>query len=234
MRKSVYIIGDVHGQLDKLDSLYKKIKDFRNTKLDEHITLIYVGDYIDRGPESKRVLQIIMDQVNNPFSYGFDNVVALKGNHEDMMKNDRDCWMNNGGVETLESFDKDWYEKIQSRNYSLIDLIGEDIWNFVDGLPIYYETGSIAVAHAGIDNADLKCDQHYKDELLWSRRLRTQPHQIYKYTVHGHTPMEKIKIGKFVSYIDSGAAFGEYPLSCLYIPDVDNPQHTEMSLIQSV
>lgn len=235
MTTSMYVIGDIHGCLTKLEALLDKIK-LHNGAFGINTTseLVFVGDYVDRGPDSKGVIELVRSLEANPQAIGFDIVVPLMGNHEDMMTDPsaRDVWLWNGGIQCLQSFDSEWHNK------SVHEVVGVDTYRWVRSLPIYHVSGSVAVAHAGIDESDLSVEQHSKEELLWSRRLRRGPHDIYKYTVHGHTPMDQAYVGQHVAYIDTGAVFDQghsenrRKLTALYIPDVDNPDHTKMELIQ--
>ena len=103
----LFSIADIHGRLDLLKQLWEKLESEQNLDLSKD-KVIFTGDYIDRGPDSLGVLQFIYDLTQkHP-----DNVIALSGNHEWMMINfytrgseeDRNLWLMNGGVETIESF----------------------------------------------------------------------------------------------------------------------------------
>lgn len=226
MNKSAYIIGDIHGCLDKLNTLYSKISsrvDFKNSKL------IFVGDYIDRGPDSAGVIDMVMKLQSDS-----DNVIALKGNHEMMLVDsdeggdDLGMFLYNGGSQTLSSYN--FIENGYNIN-EIKEIVGARHFNWMKNLPTYCEYGEVAVAHAGIDMEDLLAGEHTEQQLLWSRKLRKHPHALYKFTVHGHTPMNEAFINQYVAYIDTGAVFGG-KLTCLYIPDVYNPIYPEMELIQ--
>lgn len=101
MSKRLLAIGDTHGCYVQLYTLVTEL-----ISLSRNDRLVLLGDYIDRGPDSKQVMEFIMDLKDE----GYD-VIALKGNHEDMMLHAADSsldsynWMLNGGYETLRSFD---------------------------------------------------------------------------------------------------------------------------------
>lgn len=231
---SAYIIGDIHGCSKTLQLMLRNIVNHVHSNVSGRCELIFVGDYIDRGPDSKGVLETVknlVEWVPEPF----DNVVALAGNHEDMVRDTslHGIWMTNGGIQCLKSFGHDF----KSRK-DLKEIMGEEMLTWIERLPNYYVVGDVAVAHAGIDFEDLKCSEHDTEILLWSRTLRLTPHEIYKYTVHGHTPMKDVLINEHVAYIDTGCVFSQSysenrpKLSALFIPDVNAPVHSEMQIIQ--
>lgn len=227
---SVLIIGDIHGSLDKLTELWSKLETIHTSKLAES-TVVFLGDYIDRGPDSAGVVSFIRNlQRDN------SNIIALKGNHEDMLvaavDGDREMekiFIYNGGVQTLESYD------YTSRGLSLMDgisaIVGPYDMKWYRSLPEYYVINNIAIAHAGLNRQELTAEEHDSHGRLWSRGLRKTAHEIYKFTVHGHTPMDNVAINEHTAYIDTGAVFGG-KLTCLYIPDTYNPNYREMELIQ--
>lgn len=226
MTNSVYVIGDIHGCYDELHELYGKIskrEDFDQAKL------IFVGDYIDRGPKSAEVVEFVNNLQENS-----SNVIALRGNHEQMLldavddRRDLDMFLYNGGYQTMTSYEylENGYEISQIR-----DIVGQKHYAWFKQLKEYYEYGNIAVAHAGINKPHLAAGGHTSQDLLWSRDLRKFPHNIYRFTVHGHTPMNEAFINPNVAYIDTGAVFGG-SLTCLHIPDVDHPNYLDMELIQ--
>ena len=101
----LYAIGDIHGRADLLRPLLAQIaKDAAGRPPAAH-RLIYLGDYVDRGPDSRAVIDIVMDEAPPGFE-----VVTLKGNHEEMMLRFLDdttvarTWMMNGGDATLGSY----------------------------------------------------------------------------------------------------------------------------------
>lgn len=223
---SLYVIGDIHGMYESLHRLILKIAEHRQQQLNHTSTpaeLVFVGDYIDRGPDSMNVLLEVIDLVRNVNRKPrlFSKVVALKGNHEDLMlcSYDNDIfalhtWLDIGGVQTLESFD------------TTVDGFFEDIdpaiIKFMRDMPTYYEAGKVCIAHAGLSDPSLKASEHDYDDLIWSRNHLHEPHDHYKFIVHGHTPQEKMFMNDYAANIDTGAVFGG-TLTCLFIGDADDP-----------
>lgn len=130
-----YIIADVHGMYELLDKMLKKIK-FCNT---DHLYIL--GDNIDRGPASVKVLQLLMDNSDNMFS--------IKGNHEDMMLSalasspedfsKMDLWEYNGGGYT--------FNELEELTPSQL----EEVVDFVGSMPLYRIHGNNILLHAGVD-----------------------------------------------------------------------------------
>ena len=132
-----YVIGDIHGGSQTLQALLDQL----NPKHDDRIYLL--GDYIDRGPDSKGVLYIIIDMQES----GYD-VRPIRGNHEDMLirnfSQDHDLfscqWTKNWGQKTLFSFGVKKPEDIPLRYRK-----------FLASLPYCYEEGEFILVHAGVD-----------------------------------------------------------------------------------
>lgn len=167
------VIGDIHGSLASLKALCEFV-DFAPDDV-----IVTLGDYIDRGPNSKAVIDFLIELRES------HELITLKGNHEVMMKNARDSeqeryfWLINGGEATLDSF------RVANLNY--IDPI---YWDFIDSCERYYETDTHIIAHAGLEpETDLE-DQDDKD-LYWRRILDTEPHKSGKTLVCGHTPQKQ-------------------------------------------
>lgn len=232
MKHAVYVIGDIHGENTMLQDIIIQINDHKKTQKYDKVELVFLGDYVDRGPDSEEVLELVMRMTKRPTRYGFDVITALMGNHEEMMYlayedyYHRRLWLMNGGVRTLESFGiSDVNLNDQPERY-------KKYIKWISELPKYYELGKCAFAHAGIDHPQMSCAEHESNDLLWSRKLRAKPHEIYDYTVHGHTPFSDPMIGENVAYIDTCAFSDNGKLTCLYIPDVNKPVSKDMEVLQ--
>lgn len=166
--------------------------------------LVLLGDYIDRGPGSKDILDLIMDLIDENY-----NIVPLMGNHEDMMLNasrsalDNYNWMLNGGDETLNSFDAISVEEIDKKYL-----------DFISSLPKYHAEGKYIFVHGGF-NDDL--DDPFTDEysMMWDRRFEyNSPVFRNKIIVHGHRPhplrelKKQIRQSPQVINIDTGCVYG--------------------------
>lgn len=170
------VIGDIHGELDKLKKLISKLKVRDNDKF------IFLGDYIDRGPYSKGVLDYVLNILDT-----YEGSVALKGNHEqlaiDAIRYRSEymiySWIRNGGGITIKSYcdHVDLYED---------DLISPEHFKFIVNLPFYYEDENFIFVHG---YANDKFDMNEQNELMciWQRYEDIKPHKSGKIVVVGHT-----------------------------------------------
>jgi serine/threonine protein phosphatase 1 len=195
-------IGDIHGSLTAFDALLAAVK----LTPDDHLVLL--GDYVDRGPDSKGVLQRIIEIRKKR------RVTAIMGNHEEMMlaarSGDLDHlrdWVLNGGMETLFSYGGD--------RATLRDVPAAH-WHFLShDLVDYLETDTHLFVHAGCQ-PNLPLSQTPDAVLRWERCDRVQPHQSGKIIVCGHTPQPGgMPMNKgFAICLDTAAGYGEF-LTCL-------------------
>lgn len=165
-------IGDIHGTLNALETLIDYVDPTRDD------LIVTLGDYIDRGPDSKGVIDFLLDlrQTNK--------LITLMGNHEIMMKNARNSiqeryfWLINGGKATLDSF-----------HTANINSIPATYWDFITSCERCYETDTHILTHGGLEPAKPLQDQ--SDEFLyWQRIHETKPHISGKTLVCGHTPQK--------------------------------------------
>jgi serine/threonine protein phosphatase 1 len=207
----IFVIGDIHGLLFKLKVLMAKLD------MDvEKDTLIFLGDYIDRGQDSKGVIDAILK-----IRQTVKQVICLRGNHEQMFINyygenkDEELFMHNGGMKTLISYG---FERTGGRKTLRIP---ESHREFFTTLPIYHETDDYIFVHAGL-RPGVPLDQQNPEDLLWIRdTFIDSPRDFGKIVVFGHTPVsfdrpfiEHNKIG-----VDTGAIYGG-KLTCLELTDM--------------
>ena len=200
---AIYAIGDIHGKLSLLRQLYHKIREDAAGREGPH-TVVFLGDYIDRGEDSKGVLDFIMTK---PFP-GFKHVF-IRGNHEDMMietyhsqEIDTDThgtqpaynvWVLNGFLHTAKSFvpedenltNTEWAEKAHRT------IIPYAEWLKDNTVP-YYECGKYIFVHAGLDPLANKLEDTRPGVFTWVRyaflNLSKSPIEG-KFVIHGHTPV---------------------------------------------
>lgn len=198
MNIRLFAIGDIHGCFDALKNLIEhKIMLNRNDKL------ILLGDFIDRGKQSKEVVDLIINLLRK----GFD-IVPLMGNHEAMLldafedEKNLSKWILNGGDETLRSFG------IQS----LKDLDQHYI-AFLKRLILYYSFNNFLFVHAGFNDTieNPFTDNYY---MLWSpNQVYTHPLLKDKTIIHGHTPITETQCQQLVTTrkqtinIDTGCVY---------------------------
>ena len=197
-------IGDVHGCYEELKVLMHNLlkEKVYNPKTDK---LVFLGDYIDRGDNPKKVVKYIRNlQKDN------ENVIAIMGNHEDMLlewfNGDKDSgWLWNGYEHTIESYqDKD--ERFLDE-----DFLDDIIW--MNNLPLYYEDDYFVYVHAGI-NPNFPMEKQSRYTLLWTRNEFIYNRKKYhKQVIFGHTPdlhnPYYTTNGQNVC-IDTGCVFGGY------------------------
>jgi serine/threonine protein phosphatase 1 len=198
-------IGDIHGCLTALETLAHFV-DFSPED-----TIITLGDYIDRGPNSKKVIDYILRLRKT------HQVITLKGNHELMMEDARTeyddlmNWLLNGGIETLTSFGAVEFEQIPLC-----------YWEFFKSCLSYHETDNHIFVHAGLA-PDLLLHEQSDHDLFWLRFHQTEQHHSGKTIICGHTPQrpEVPTVEDHAICIDTGACNSGW-LTCL---DVDSGEY---------
>lgn len=178
----IYAIGDIHGHFALLQLLMQKIEARRAP--DEGQTIVFLGDYVDRGPRSREVVEFLMRGPSNPK----DTWICLKGNHEDLMVtalNDANMtnvrnWYGNGGDATIINWENPpgTYQRPP-----------DEVISWIENLPFIHETENHIFVHAGLMPGIETKDQD-EQTCLWIRYrfLDHGPEGWTKHIVHGHTP----------------------------------------------
>ena len=202
MAGRLFAIGDIHGCAGELEALLAGLRPAPGD------TLVCVGDYLDRGPDSRTVIDTVMDLEQRPGVA----TVFLRGNHEDMCLaylgrrgHYGETWMLNGGAARLRSYGLD------ARVSASEAAIGFPLKHlqFLERLPLWHRTDGCLLVHAGI-RPDRPWDQQDEEDLLWIREeFILAPHSLPETIVFGHTPRRTVfvdlpyKIG-----IDTGCVYG--------------------------
>jgi serine/threonine protein phosphatase 1 len=197
MSESIVAIGDIHGCARTLETLWNKLKPYKNS------IHVFVGDYIDRGPSSRQVVDFLLEVRHDR------NCVFLRGNHEAMLldalhNNRRENWMYNGGDTTLRSY---------NHAKSAKD-IPESHLQFYEETKLYYETENYFFVHAGVppDQTIEKSlnNERSQDFFLWGRdHLNAFDVPWEKTVVFGHTPRSFPIQKKKMIGIDTGCVYNE-------------------------
>ena len=202
-----YAIGDIHGRDDLLETMHQRITWHR----DQHYpgqpaTLVYVGDYIDRGPDSLAVIDRVMAGLA-----GF-GTVALRGNHEDFLlrcletdeEQDWAIWFANGGENSLTSFGLN--SRLGGyRAQELAEALGEARIGWLRELKLYHLIDGYLFVHAGIAPGVALAEQDPQD-LMWIRYRFLDSNADHGFrVVHGHTPMDAPEVRHNRIGIDTGA-----------------------------
>jgi len=203
-----YAIGDIHGRDTLLERMHTRIEhDPYREKDAPKPTVVYLGDYIDGGPESGKVLDRVM--------HGSDafETIALLGNHEALMldcleTDDRAVWWNwlsNGGDKTLEALGIP-FKTYGFSSQALTGALGRERIRWLRSLPIYHVVDNYLFVHAGIIPGTPLEKQQAKD-MLWIRTRFLESQADHGYTVvHGHTQTEEPEVKQNRIGIDTGAA----------------------------
>ncbi|MBL8891339.1 MAG: serine/threonine protein phosphatase [Planctomycetaceae bacterium] len=166
-------VGDIHGCFDALQLL------FQYAKIEDRDQVVFLGDYVDRGPDSARVIQFLIERLS------VGNTVCLRGNHELMMENarlslpSRQAWAMVGGDATWDS-----YSGLYKGEG--LEAVPESHWDFLSRLAPYYETNENIFVHASID-AELDMADQFEDMLYWGSFSSIGPHHSGKKVICGHT-----------------------------------------------
>ena len=222
-----YAIGDIHGRADLLEKLLVKIRaDARkNSQAEPHI--IFLGDYIDRGMESKKVVDLLLD-----FELKDGTEVYLKGNHEAMMldfladPSTGPLWFENGGLATLLSYGVQHQVNFSSKN-NLKNIRDQFLTNipkahkdFYGNLVLNYELGNYFFVHAGV-NPDRPLDQQTWEDMLWIRdEFLESEKPLEKIVVHGHSVVLDPVVSENHISVDTGAFFTG-KLTCVVLEGED-------------
>jgi len=207
----IYAVGDVHGRLDLLTALAAQIDgDIAERPVAEAI-VIFLGDYIDRGAQSRGVIDWLMEAPSRA-----DRRICLMGNHEEMLLTAladpgvTNTWLYNGGDATLASYGVTKLPTApEARREALNAAIPPRHRAFLAALPRRVEFGTYLFVHAGIDPSRPLDDQDPED-LLWIRQPFHRSNADFgRIVVHGHTPVREPDIRANRINIDTGAVFSD-------------------------
>ena len=192
-----FAVGDIHGCHEKLARLLAHCERHGGGKASR---IVFVGDYVDRGPHSRDVVAHLIDaQRKAP-----DRFVCLRGNHEDMLmsaarRGDSLNWLINGGGETLASYGVDDVSQLPATHLAWFESL---LLNFDDGRRFF--------VHAGIVPG-VPLDRQPEEAMLWIReKFLVDPRNHGRFIVHGHTPLVdgKPELKPNRLNLDTGACFG--------------------------
>jgi serine/threonine protein phosphatase 1 len=206
-----FVIPDIHGCSETFSSLLRDVINLRRGD-----TLYLLGDMIDRGPGSKRVIDAIMRLRRDGFA-----INAIRGNHEEMLlrshssASDFDEWMMNGGRLTLASF-----------NATGIQEIPYNYRNFLLTLPYYIVLENFILVHSCL-NFDAPDPFADIEAMLWERSCTVQPELIGgRRVISGHTPVSRETLFRSINteriMLDNGCVYRGRPgYGCLAALDID-------------
>jgi serine/threonine protein phosphatase 1 len=234
----VYAIGDIHGRFDLLEALHNAISEDVSQAPDLDKTVVYLGDYIDRGSQVYEVVDALA-------SNALEGVrkIHLKGNHEDMMGGflantfPFGTWLVNGGDATLVGYDIDippltWAsalafgeidvnetEEAEIRA-ALADKLPVAHAEFLDRLILYHRCGDYIFVHAGV-RPGVPLEQQDPEDLIWIREKFFRSKADHGgVVVHGHSIFDDVDIQPNRIGVDTGAWRSDR-LSCLVLEGED-------------
>lgn len=220
MTRPIYAIGDIHGQIEMLHETLERIErdGGKNAKI------VFLGDYVDRGASSDKVIELLMDGVQ-----AGKNWTCLLGNHDRMftmfledyprtdyrLKPGYDWFHKNiGGVETMAAYGVEVHSerRLFQIHEEAKQAVPQTHLDFLGSLPLTLEQDNLLFVHAGI-KPGLALKEQHPDDLVWIREGfldHTAPHRWL--VVHGHTTIDAAThYGNRIN-LDSGAGYGK-PLS---------------------
>jgi serine/threonine protein phosphatase 1 len=202
----LFAIGDIHGCPDELAAILKSIAPGPTD------TVVFVGDYVDRGPSARDVIEQLVE-----LQRGTAEIVFLKGNHEDMMLSFLgfpghygESFLFNGGAQTLDSYgiSEDTLERA-------IEFLPSTHLDFLRGLATSYHRPPYLFVHAGIQPTR-QLEEQAVEDMLWIRQeFIFNIHLLAATVVFGHTPMRAVMVDlPYKLGIDTGLVYGG-KLTCL-------------------
>lgn len=220
---AIYAIGDIHGRLDLLEDLHRHILDDVAASAPKRVLLVYLGDLVSRGPDSRGVVE----RVRTWLPEGFDRV-ALKGNHEDLLLRTHAGefaaarhWLDYGGIEAMASYGVAVSDDLVRDEAGIGELchrfaaaLPPEHVEFLEGLPLSHSAGDYYFVHGGVRPGIELAEQSPRD-LIWIRESflnSTADHGAV--VVHGHSISRQPELRFNRIGIDTGA-YHSGILTCL-------------------
>jgi len=219
----IYAIGDIHGRVDLLDAILKRIDaDLKASPISTGIE-VYLGDYVDRGPASREVIDRLVAR-NRTF-----RAVFLKGNHEEYLAKFVtnppvfEDWQHFGGLQTLMSYGimppvdagRGGHAKLAA---AFDSVLPDGHRRFLDNLRLSFTCGDYFFVHAGV-RPGVPLAKQREEDLLWIRQdFLLCEEEFGKVIVHGHTPVPEPEVHPNRINIDTGA-YATGRLTCLKLEE---------------
>ena len=219
----IYAIGDIHGRADLLDAVFERIDSDLAKTPNPHSIEVFLGDYIDRGPASREVLDRLVARKRT------FRAVFIKGNHETYLTSFAtnppilEDWQRLGGLETLMSYgiapSINANAAEQLRLAAAFDqALPESHREFLSDLKLSFTCGDFFFVHAGV-RPGIPLKKQREEDLLWIRQdFLMSEDDFSKIVVHGHTPVLEPEIRSNRINIDTGA-YATGRLTCLKLED---------------
>jgi diadenosine tetraphosphatase ApaH/serine/threonine PP2A family protein phosphatase len=219
----IYALGDIHGCAALLDQMHELIfEDLEGGERPDEVRIVYLGDYVDRGPDSFGVLERLSQPMAPAISRTF-----LKGNHEEMLENFLEdpevgtVWRQLGGLETLLSYRIDVNAVLSRAGFrglseELTAHLPSHHADLLSELETHCAYGDYFFCHAGV-RPRVPLNQQSPRDLLWIRQeFLESTHDFGKIVVHGHSPVDTPDVRSNRINIDTGA-YATGRLTCLVL-----------------
>jgi serine/threonine protein phosphatase 1 len=211
--RRIYAVGDIHGRLDLLAEMLARIRDDLAARPHPHPLLVFLGDYVDRGPDSRGVIEALMALEATGLPTAF-----LLGNHDSYVQayledpdwSDRPLhWLHPtmGGAATLVSYGVTGAHEDGPRatHSAFRDAFPADHEGFLDRCRLWLQVGGYVFAHAGI-RPGVEMAAQERDDLIWIREPFLSSTEDFGFkVVHGHTIVPRVQHHPNRIAIDTGA-----------------------------
>jgi serine/threonine protein phosphatase 1 len=226
----VYAVGDIHGRMDLLEKLLVQIKTHAGQEKRQN-SLVFLGDYVDRGPQSKDVVDYLM-RMQWP---GWD-IVYLRGNHDQAVLDFLEdasfyrAWREFGAAETLLSYGVtpprfDAEGAFAKAHDDFLRKCPESHVEFLRSLPFFHIVGDYMFVHAGV-RPGIALDRQSPEDMMWIREeFLFSDLRLDKVIVHGHSPSERPVLRANRIGVDTGA----YATDCLTAVVLEGEECTFLS-----
>src|SRR3954466_7013884 len=217
----VYVVGDVHGRADALRDVFSRIDADKPLWAVRRTVQIFLGDYVDRGPASREVLDLLITRSHS------EELLLLKGNHEAMFLEFFDNpsllghWRQFGGLQTLISYGlkpslNPTPDEQKELARELAGRISPAQRQSLGAMPLSFSIGDFFFVHAGV-RPGIPFKQQKEEDLLWIREDFLLHERDYeKIVVHGHTPVPEADVRSNRINLDVGA-YATGRLGCLVV-----------------
>jgi serine/threonine protein phosphatase 1 len=208
---AIYAISDIHGCCREFAEAERRIYN-DGSSINGKKLIVLLGDYIDRGPDSRSVL----DRLSSPVAHGYKRIM-LAGNHDDefarMYRQPAMLgeWIDFAGTETLASYGIDVEQTVRQTGLrGLHRLVNEKVDEqhiaLIESFPVCLQIGKLLFVHAGVrPGVDLK--RQTDTDLMWIREpFLSEGPELPIFVIHGHTPVIEPTFGRQRLAIDTAAA----------------------------
>ena len=223
--RRIYAVGDVHGRADLLYDLFMRIDDDLKARPIADSVHVFLGDYVDRGPNSRQVIDLLIARRRQ------HNVLFLKGNHEEcalQFLSDPtmlSAWRDMGGLSTLVSYGvaptrRNDPQSQHEASTAFRQVLPDSHRRFIQGLALSFSCGDFFFVHAGA-RPGIPLQKQSQQDLLWIRDdFLMHEEDFGMVVVHGHTPLYEPDIRWNRVNIDTGA-YATGRLTCLVLEEDD-------------